>query len=158
MGTESTTTTQRVLPTVARSTTTSTIVYTGPISSSIPNTNTSNINANNTATATATATTMTTTDNRNQLQSSHEMFDQVMENTDILQVILEFVGRKQYLFVSAINRSFRDAYSKMFCNDSRTLPNASTIEFAKFCFDLENEESFSAVFVSVLSLCFRRKI
>ena len=65
-----------------------------------------------------------------------------MENVDVLQHIVEYVGPKQFLFVAMINCNFHEAYSKVFRHDLTTRPNASTIELAKFCFgDLVNFKS-----------------
>jgi hypothetical protein len=51
-----------------------------------------------------------------------------------IQQILPFVGRHQYRFVAAVNRSFHTAYLTSFPKKV-TRFNVSTIEHAKICFD-----------------------
>ena len=58
-----------------------------------------------------------------------------MENIDLLRIIIEYVGPKQYLVVATINQSFREAHSIAFFKDKDTYYNASTVELAKYCFN-----------------------
>ena len=58
-----------------------------------------------------------------------------MQNIDVVQLIVEYVGPQQYRFVATINRSFHEAYSKVFLYDSKTGLIASTVELAKYCLE-----------------------
>ena len=130
MVTESSTATQSVLP-----------VVTDIRSCSNYRTSSININDNTSSiVTTGTATTMATEyapTNNPSLPSSSSLIilDSVMENMDILQVIVDFVGPKQYLFVATINRIFHEVHTKVFPNNFTTYPNASSLEIAKNCFD-----------------------
>ena len=52
---------------------------------------------------------------------------------DMLKNIISFVGCDQYRFIAGANRSFQEAYLKVFSENKRTYFNASTEELARFC-------------------------
>jgi hypothetical protein len=56
-----------------------------------------------------------------------------LDNLDVLQQVLSFVGQDQYLFTALTNKSFKTAYLEIFPENKRTCLNASTEECAKFC-------------------------
>ena len=58
-----------------------------------------------------------------------------LENVDVLRLVVSFVGRKQYRFIATISQSFHAAYVQEFPKDKKTVLNASTIEFAKICWE-----------------------
>ena len=59
----------------------------------------------------------------------------ILENLDILQHVVSYIGPRQYRFVASINRTFRTAYSHTFPNNTRTCIDASTVTLAKFCYE-----------------------
>ena len=54
-----------------------------------------------------------------------------IENMDILQLIVAFVGPKNYIFIAGVCQSFNMVYKQNFPNDTETNLNASTLEYAK---------------------------
>ena len=59
-----------------------------------------------------------------------------MENVDILRLVVSFIGPKNYQFIAVISKNFHAAYQQEFPMDSTTTKlNASTIEFAKICWE-----------------------
>ena len=92
------------------------------------------------------ATTAVAVNNNRHRQSSSPSsifhFESLQENVDVFELIIEFVGPYQYLFVATINQSFHEAHSIVFRDDSTTILNASTVALAKYCFnDLMNDSS-----------------
>ena len=55
-------------------------------------------------------------------------------NSDLFPHILSFVGKDQFRFIAAVNRSWKDAYTELFPH-KKTILNASTVEHAKICWD-----------------------
>jgi hypothetical protein len=58
-----------------------------------------------------------------------------LENSDVLQRIISFVGPNQYRFVAEVNHDFKAAYCYIFPDDKRTYYNASTVNHAKSCYE-----------------------
>ena len=58
-----------------------------------------------------------------------------MENMDILRLVVSFIGPKQYRFIATISQRFHAAYVHEFPNDTATIINASTVEYAKICWN-----------------------
>jgi hypothetical protein len=56
-----------------------------------------------------------------------------LDDTNLLQHILSYVGNKQYRFVAPVNQNFRSVYLQLFNNNKSTKINASTIQHAKIC-------------------------
>ena len=77
-----------------------------------------------------------------------------MDNVDILRLVVSFIGQKHYRFIAIISQSFHSAYAQEFPKDTTTKLNASTIEYAKICWEelkqpVENQQyilSHSAAF------------
>ena len=59
----------------------------------------------------------------------------LMNSLDVLQLIVSFVGPKQYRLVASIHTSFRMSYDQSFPDCTTTLLNVSNIRVAKFCAD-----------------------
>ena len=58
-----------------------------------------------------------------------------MENLDVLRMVVSFVGNKNYRFVATVSQSFHAAYIQEFPKDRETKVNASTVEFARICWE-----------------------
>ena len=57
-------------------------------------------------------------------------------DTTLLSEILSFAGPNQYYFIATIDRRFKETYSQVFPNNKMSFVNASTVEHAKFCYEL----------------------
>ena len=58
-----------------------------------------------------------------------------MENSDVLRLVVSFIGSKYYRFIAVISQSFHTAYTQEFPKDKETELNASTVEYAKICWE-----------------------
>ena len=58
-----------------------------------------------------------------------------MENVDVLRMVVTFVGNKNYRFVATISQSFYAAYIQEFPKDRETKVNASSVKFARICWE-----------------------
>jgi hypothetical protein len=76
----------------------------------------------------ASATTITTT-------STTRMTISPLDDFNLLQNIISFVGKNQYRFVAAINRDFQAVYLKLFPDNKQTYYNASTVGHAALCYN-----------------------
>ena len=56
-------------------------------------------------------------------------------NVDILRLVISFIGPKHYRFIAVISQSFHMAYKQEFPNDTETNVNASTVAYAKICWE-----------------------
>ena len=59
----------------------------------------------------------------------------LLENVDVLRWVISFIGPKQYRFMAVICKGFHAAYVQQIPNDTETKLNASTIEYAKICWE-----------------------
>jgi hypothetical protein len=67
------------------------------------------------------------------LESS--LSSRIWEDMGILRHILSYVGNHQYRFIACVNKSFHTAYEEEFPASHYTFWNASTVAFAKICFE-----------------------
>jgi hypothetical protein len=99
------------------------------VSSSVKSTNATNAtiatnatNATNASTTTTTTTTVTT-------------MITPLQDSNILQNIISFVGQNQYRFVAAVNRDFQAVYLQLFPDNKHTYYNASSVGHATLCYN-----------------------
>ena len=59
----------------------------------------------------------------------------------LLSEIISYVGPKHYLFIASIDRRFQQTYVETYPNDKSTGLNASTIEYARMCWELNRGDS-----------------
>ena len=62
-------------------------------------------------------------------------------DTSLLSEIISYVGPKHYLFIASIDRRFQKTYVETYPNDKSTYLNASTIEYARMCYELNRGDS-----------------
>ena len=74
-----------------------------------------------------------------------ELIASTFDNLHILQLIISFVGDKQYRFVAATNRRFQEAYVANFPGKKETTYSmaARTEELAKLCWNEIDHQSYS---------------
>jgi hypothetical protein len=72
----------------------------------------------------ATGTTITTSPDKSPL-----------DDINILQIVLSFVGKNQYRFVAAVSHDFKAAYIQTFPYNKRTYYNTSTVQHATICYN-----------------------
>ena len=62
-------------------------------------------------------------------------------DTSLLSEIISYVGPKHYLFIASIDRRFQKAYVQTYPNENFTGLNASTIGYARMCYELNRGDS-----------------
>jgi hypothetical protein len=74
-----------------------------------------------------------------------------LNNMDLLQCILPFVGRNQYRFVAAINHDFQRAYLHLFQHSKQTYYNVSTIQHVEITYECQNPPGTPCSMAAILN-------